>query len=486
MKTNAIRPIASKQTAGLLASRRAFLKTTLAGASALALPTLVPARVLGAEAPSKRINLLQIGCGRIARSWDLPGFLKQDAACVMAACDLDSIRLADTKQYIEDYYAKKERLVKVAAFADYREALQHKDVDAVSISTPDHWHAQLVVEAALAGKDVYVQKPLTMTLAEGRAVSDLFRKHPRMFQVGSQRRAATNFRLACQAVRNGRIGALHTVKVGLPTDPAGGNAQEMPVPANLNYERWLGPTPLAPYTEDRVHSQNPDPKKRFGDRPGWLRIEDYCLGMITGHGAHYIDIAQWGMGTELTGPTEIEGKTEFPKSGLWNVHGPYHIEAKYANGITLLIDNTYPSGVRFEGSEGWVWVTGSAEKVTASDPTGKKTRNKSLDSNKPEIFAAPLGSRDIALHASPNDDHHLDFLTSIRTRQPAATTPEQAHRSTSVCILSWIAMKLGRKVRWDPQAERFQNDDAANAMLTRTERAPYGTLAFLQAAPKQG
>jgi myo-inositol 2-dehydrogenase / D-chiro-inositol 1-dehydrogenase len=169
-------------------SRRTFLKTSFAGAAGLALPNIVPARVLGADAPSKKVNILQIGCGRIARTLDLPGFLKHDAARVMAVCDLDSIRLGDTKKFVEDFYAKKNTRVTVTAFGDYREALQLKDVDAVAISTPDHWHAQLIVEAVLAGKDVYVQKPLTMTLAEGRAVSDLFAKHPdRVFQIGSQR-----------------------------------------------------------------------------------------------------------------------------------------------------------------------------------------------------------------------------------------------------------------------------------------------------------
>lgn len=256
----------------------------------------------------------------------------------------------------------------------------------------------------------------------------------------------------------------------------------MPVPSNLDYERWLGPTPLAPYNEDRVHSQNPDPKKRFGDRPGWLRIESYCLGMITGHGAHYGDIAQWGMGTEMTGPVEIEGRAEFPKQGLWNVHGAYDVEAKYANGITLVLSNKLPSGVRFEGSDGWVWVTGSAQKVTASDPVTQKSKNKPLDASNPDILLTPLGEKEIHLHVSPQDDHHLDTLTSFQTRQPASTTPEQAHRSTSVCIVSWIAMKLGRKLRWDPQAERFLGDDAANAMLTRVERAPWGVLSLLKKA----
>jgi predicted dehydrogenase len=464
-------------------SRRQFLKSSLAGAGVLAFPTIIPARVLGADAPSKKINLLQIGCGRIARTLDLPGFLKHDIARVIAVCDLDAIRVADTKQFVEQYYAKKKISVNVATFADYREALQRKDIDAVAISTPDHWHAQPVIEAALAGKDVYVQKPLTMTMAEGRAVSDVLRKQPCIFQVGSQRRAAVGVRMTCEAVRSGRIGKVHTVRVGMPTDPAGGETRAIPVPPNLNYDAWLGPTPLAPYNEDRVHTQDPDPKKRFGLRPGWLRIESYCLGMITGHGAHWNDIVQWGLGTEDTGPVEITGGADFPKGGLWNVHGDYHVEATYANGVKLIINNKLPIGVRFEGSDGWIFVGAGSEKVTPSDPIGKAGKgSKALDASNPDILKTPLGASDIHLHESPQGDHHLDWLTSIQTRKPAATTPEQAHRSTSVCIVAWIAMKLGRKLRWDPQAEKFIGDDAANAMLTRTERAPYGALALLKKA----
>ncbi len=462
-------------------SRRQFLQSTLAGAGALAFPTIIPARVLGADAPSKKINLLQIGCGRIARTLDLPGFLKHDVARVVGLCDFDSIRLADTKTFVEQYYAKKGLTLTAATFGDYREALQRKDFDAVAISTPDHWHAQPVIEAALAGKDVYVQKPLTMTMAEGRAVSNVLRKQPCIFQVGSQRRAAVGVRLTCEAVRNGRIGKVHTVKVGMPSDPAGGSTSTLPVPPNLNYDAWLGPTPLAPYNEDRVHTQEPDPKKRFGLRPGWLRIESYCLGMITGHGAHWNDIVQWGLGTEETGPVEITGRADFPKGGLWNVHGDYHVEATYASGAKLIISNKFPIGVRFEGSDGWIFVGAGSEKVTPSDPTGKAGKGgKALDASNPDILKTPLGANEIHLHESPQGDHHLDWLTAIQTRKPAATTVEQAHRSTSVCIVGWIAMKLGRKLRWDPQAEQFLGDEAANAMLTRTERAPYGALAFLK------
>ncbi|HOC55178.1 MAG TPA: Gfo/Idh/MocA family oxidoreductase [Verrucomicrobiota bacterium] len=453
----------------LSVSRRQFLKASLAMTTGAAVfPTIVPASVLGAGAPSKKIQVGQIGCGRIALTMDLPGIIKHDIARVVAVCDLDSKRLAHARKYVEGAYAKKQgggQAVAVKTYGNYRELLKDPQIDAVAISTPDHWHSEPVIAAALAGKDVYVQKPLTMTLREGRAVSDILRARKRAFQIGSQQRSTAQFRIACELVRNGRIGQLRTVKIGLPVDPAGGNDQEMPVPPNLDYEQWLGCTPKVPYTEERVHPQN-----SITDRPGWLRIDSYCLGMITGWGSHHVDIAHWGMGAELTGPILVEGKAEFPTKGLWNVHGPYHIEAQYVNGVTMIIDNNFTNGVKFEGDKGWIFVSRGGAKATASDPAS--AFGKALDASDPAILNAKIAPNEIHLHKS--EDHHLDWLQSIQTRQPAVTTPEEAHRSTSACILGWIAMKLGRKLRWDPHKEAFAGDDQANAMLTRAERAPYG------------
>jgi myo-inositol 2-dehydrogenase / D-chiro-inositol 1-dehydrogenase len=462
-------------------SRRNFLKTTGLAGAAIGFPTIIPARVLGADAPSNKINILQIGCGRIARSMDLTGVLRHsNQARVTAVCDVDSLRVADARDMVENYYKQRNIDLSVATFGDYREALAHPDIDAVSISTPDHWHAEPIIVAALAGKDIYVQKPLTMTVAEGRAVSDVIRAKERMFQIGSQQRSGAQFRIACEMVRSGRIGKLHTVRIGLPSDPSGGSTEEIPVPPNLNYDMWLGSTPLAPYTKDRVHAQGDDIKTRYGERPGWLRLEEYCLGMITGWGSHHVDIAHWGMDVEHTGPISIEGRAEFPTSGLWNVHGPYHIEASYANGVTMIIDHTFTNGVRFEGDDGWIFVARGAERVTASDPIPAGAAAKSLQASNPEILKTPLGAGDVRLHESPNNDHHLDWITSMRTRKPAVTNAELAHRSTSACILGWIAMKLGRKLTWDPEKEVFANDEAANAMLSRTERPPYGIAKLLK------
>jgi predicted dehydrogenase len=456
-------------------SRRQFLMASLATtAGAVALPTIVPSSVFGANAPSKVINVGQIGCGRIARDMDLPGVLKHDIARVVALCDVDSKRLADGRKLVEDFYAKRKGGSPTAAvktYGDYRELIKDPAIDAVAISTPDHWHAEPVVAAALAGKDIYVQKPLTMTLEEGRIVSDIVRAKKRAFQIGSQQRSTSQFRIACELVRNGRIGTLHTVKIGLPVDPAGDEEPEMPVPPNLNYDMWLGPTPKVYYTEKRVHPQNDY------SRPGYLRVEAHCLGMITGWGSHHVDIAHWGMGTELTGPIEAEGTAEFPKKGLWNVHGPYHIEMKYANGVKMIIDNKFTNGIRFEGSEGWIFVSRGGARATASDPAS--AYGKALEASDPKILNSKIGPNE--LHLPVSTDHHLNWLRSIQTREPAVTTPEEAHRSTSACIIGWVAMKLGRRITWDPVKERF-GEDAANALRSRPERAPYGAVRLMQKA----
>jgi len=458
--------------------RREFLRTiSFAGASAIVFPLFVPSRLFGADAPSKKIQIGQIGCGRIANEMDMPGILKHDVARVVAVCDLDSRRLGLAKERVGKFYTSKDASGKahtVKTFADYRDLLKDPQIDAVAISTPDHWHAEPVVAAALAGKDIYVQKPLAMTLEEGRIVSDIVRSKSRIFQIGSQQRADRpwpQFRHGVELVRNGRIGKLHTVKIGLPTDPAGDVEPTMPVPSNLDYDRWLGCTPLAPYTEKRVHPQN-----SLSDRPGWLRIESYCLGMITGWGSHHLDIAHWGMNTELTGPIAAEGKAEFPKHGLWNVHGAYHIEMRYENGVTMVIDNNFSNGVRFEGEEGWIFVGRGGGKP---DPA-KPEESKGFVASKPEILKEEIGPGEIHLHRS--EDHHLDWLKSIQSRQPAATNVEQAHRSTSACEIAWIAMKLGRKTTWDPKQEIFPGDAEANALRARPQRKPYGIEVLLKKA----
>ncbi|MDZ7639544.1 MAG: Gfo/Idh/MocA family oxidoreductase [Bryobacterales bacterium] len=245
----------------------------------------------------------------------------------------------------------------IKTYEDYREMLADQSIDAVCISTPDHWHAQPAMEAALAGKDIYLQKPASLTIAEGRHMADVLRKTGRILQLGSQQRSALNWRLATELVRNGRIGKLKEIFVGLPYDPAGGNPSPMPRPSRLNYDFWLGSTPEVAYTEDRVHPQKADLKTRY-DRPGWLRCEQFGAGMITGWGAHHVDIAHWAMDMGVRARPSVTGLAEFPAagSGLWDGAGSYHVRMNYANGVSMYIGDFYPNGVKFV-EDGWIWVT---------------------------------------------------------------------------------------------------------------------------------
>jgi predicted dehydrogenase len=387
--------------------------------------------------------------------------------------DVDIKRARDGKQWVEAYYAKKtgkQNYVDVKVYQDYRELLLDKNIDAVIISTPDHWHAQPAMEAALAGKDIYIQKPASLTIAEGRAMSDTLQKTGRILQIGSQQRSLSpwpQFHRVCELVRNGRIGAVKHVKVGLGTDPGCGDEPKMPVPSNLDYDLWLGSTPEVYYTEKRVH-----PQKDYS-RPGWLRCRQFGAGMITGWGAHHIDTAQWGLGTEFTAPVEYRGEAAFPDSGLWNVHGDFTVHARYANGVTMEISSRFPNGVRFEGTEGWLFVSRGNVTVTASDPEAKGANKKALDASDRNILASEIKPGEVNLYRSP--EQHLDWLNSIRTRRLPVAHAEIGHRSCSVCLLSHIAMQLPRTLNWDPVKERFINDHEANAMLSRAQRRPYGT-----------
>jgi predicted dehydrogenase len=452
-------------------SRREFLVTagqTLAATSMISgFPSIVPSSVLGAFAPSNRINIGAIGNGRISRAHDLPRLWKYDSARIMAVCDLDSHRVEDARTLVNGYYTKKtgKKYDGVTTYGDYRELLANKDVDAVVISTPDHWHAIIAIHAVQAGKDVYLQKPASLTIAEGRALSDAVHRSGRIFQIGSQQRSSPQFRYAAELVRNGRIGQLRTVQVGLPGDPAGEVEPAMPVPKNLNYDMWLGSTPVVPYTEKRVHPQ------AGYDRPGWLRCEQFGAGMITGWGAHHIDSAHWGMDTEYTGPIEIWGTAEFPKSGLWDVHGPFKTEALYANGVHMIVSGDFPNGIRFEGSDGWIFVSRGDETVTASDPVSKLQDTQALNASDPKIIKSVIGPDEIHLYDSK--DQHGNWLDCIRSRQQPIAPVEVAHRACTACLLHHMAMKLKRKLFWDPSRERFKNDDEANGMLSRPQRPPY-------------
>jgi predicted dehydrogenase len=448
-------------------SRRSFLKMSLGAAALAGFPAIVPSTVFGKMAPSNRINVGAIGVGRISRGHDLPNIWKYDGACVMAVCDLDSKRLEKAKNLINGVYSNKtgKSYDGVTGYSDYHDLLNNKDVDAVVISTPDHWHAILAVHAVQAGKDVYLQKPASLTIAQGRAMSNAVKASSRILQIGSQQRSMPQFRYAAELVRNGRIGQLKAVEIGLPGDPSGNDEPVMPVPKNLNYDMWLGSTPEVYYTEKRVH-----PQVDFS-RPGWLRCEQFGAGMITGWGAHHVDSAHWGMNTEYTGPIEVSGWAEFPTHGLWDVHGRFRTEAVYANGVKMTISGDFPNGVKFYGTEGWIFVSRGNETVTASDPVAKLKDATALAASDPKIITSVIGPDELHLYKS--DDQHGNWLDCIRTRKQPIAPAEVGHRACSACLIHHIVMKLRRKVYWDPVEERFKNDDEANARLARPQRKPY-------------
>lgn len=426
-----------------IVSRRSFLASL--APVAVALPQIVSFPLKGRCAPS---NILRVGCIGVGRMGmvDLKDFMRFSDVRISAVCDVDSKRAENAARFVNQKY--KDQSCRI--YGDYRELLASGIVDLVSIVTPDHWHGLIAIAAAKAGNDIFLQKPLTHSIHEGRVLSDTVTANGRILQVGSQQRSDREFRHACELVRNGRIGAIKEIRVGFGIDPAGDVEPEMPVPDNLDYNFWLGPAPTAPYTEKRVHPQND-----YG-RPGWLRIQDYCHGMITGWGSHHMDIAQWGMDTVLTGPKIIEGKTTFPTRGIWDVHGPFQIEYQYANGIKVICADNEKNkqGIEFIGSQGRVYV-----------------RRGYIETEPESLLTTPFTAADTRLYYS--GDHKGNFVECVRSRRQPIVPVEEGHRSNTVCVLGAISMKLGRKLEWDPVKERIVNDSEADAMLKWKIREPW-------------
>lgn len=446
--------------------RRQFLGKATTAAVASALPLFVPSRVFGAEAPSNRLRVGQIGCGRIARVHDMPSVLRTGLADIVAVCDLDGHRATDGKTLLTTLNRELKRPAPpVSVYRNYEQLLAHSDLDAVVISTPEHWHAQLALSAVRAGKHVYLQKPFTMTHAEGVLVRGEVARSGKSVQIGSQQRSVPQFRLATELVRSGRIGEVQRVEIGLPVDPTQPDPPVQSVPSHLDYSAWLGPTAEAPYTETRVH-----PIKGYG-RPGWLRHDAYCLGMITGWGSHHFDSLHWALDCEQGGPSEVEGVGEFPKSKLWNVHGAYDLKLLYPGKVAVSVSNQHPNGLKFIGDEGWIWVTREGQ-TTASDPKTPGKPLPPLEASDPRLL--DTAGLKVKLHRSTS--HHLNWVEAIAGKAPLLAPASVAHRSGTACIVSWIAMKLGQKLHWDAKRERFVSNDTANAMLTRLERAPYGAI----------
>ena len=449
-------------------SRRTFIKTS---AAALLVPTFIPRTYLFGKGlpPSRVITVAQIGCGRMGME-DLRGTMAHDLCRVVAVCDLDVKRAELARTEVEQFYrAKGESRVDVKVYRDYHEILARPDIDAVLVTPPDHWHALVAVDAILAGKDVHVQKPITYDIAESIALRTAVRAKQRVLQTGSQQRSSKpweTFRVASQAVRNGRIGTLKTIRIGIGRDEPRGHAPvTQTVPATFDYATWLGPAPDQPYMEERTH-----PQSGYG-RPGWITTEDFGLGMITNWGAHHMDIAQWAMGMELSGPTRVHGRADFMKNDVWTVHHGYHVELQYANGAQVILDDTYPNGLRFEGSTGWIFCARGDTAVTSSDPKAatSSTEPKALAASDASIVTTPFTDRDVRF--MPSENHYRNWLEAIATRKDPIAPVDQAVRSLQACAAAWISMKLDRPVTWDPAKEEFVNDPQANLMRTRLPRS---------------
>ncbi len=426
----------SKRPGDIPVTRRAFLQNSaLIAGTAVAFPNIVPSSVFGANAPSERIAIGCIGLGGQGTG-NMRTFKGNPGSEIVALCDVDADHLEAARRRAGIHAS--------SCYADFRALLAREDIDAVSVATPDHWHTIPSIEAVRAGKDVYCEKPLTLTILEGRALADEVRRYQRVLQTGSQQRSSGNFRKACELVRNGYIGDVKTVRVGIPgnnktSDPTW---ETEPVPGGFDYDLWLGPAPWAPFTTKRCHYEF-----RF--------LLDYSGGQVTNWGAHHLDIAQWGLDMDDAGPVEIVGDGEFPTTGLFTTTTRVHFEATYANGVKLICE-TGGSNTRFEGTKGWVDV-----------------RRGGLDTEPESLKSQVIPPDEIRLYESPG--HHQDFLDCVKNRKDPIANVEAGHRTATLCHLGNIAMLLKRPLKWDPVREAFVGDSVANRMRWRPHRSPWAT-----------
>lgn len=419
----------------------------------VAMPLILPSSIFGATAPSNKITVAMLGMGRQAMRPNLDQFLKSPDAQVVAVCDVDPWRLEQAKNKADAFYSKQagSKVPGVKAYSDFRDILARNDIDAVMISTPDHWHAPMGVMAAQAGKHVCIEKPLTTCVAHGRALCDAVEKAGVVSRTDSEFRGNPLFWRMAELVRNGRIGKVVRIESGVPKELNGnpiGPQKTMPVPDGFDYDMWLGPAFHTPYTERRVHPQH------SWSRPGWMRVDDYCNGMISNWGSHLNDIVQWCNGTERTGPVSVKGHGEFSR-GLWNTLASFDLEYEYANGVQLryLIDRPF---VRIEGTAGWL----------------QAEYGKPLTASSKEILDSPIDSDEVSFAKTLPDK--VDFLRAIKEDRETLEPVEVGHRTVSLCQIGLIAAQLGRPLKWDPTKERFLDDNAADALLSRPVRGAWG------------
>ena len=378
-----------------------------------------------------------IGVGGMG-SGDMRGFLGKKEVQVVAVCDIDRGKRDNAKKTVDDRYKNSD----CKTYLDFRDIIYRDDIDLLSLALPDQWHSIPAVMGARAGKDIHAQKPLARTIREGRAICDAVKRYGRVWQTGSQQRSSGNFHRACELVRNGRIGKVYKVEVGLPTGGSSDNKPVQPVPDGVDWDFWLGPAPWVPY-RGIMHWN-------------WRWMMDYSGGQLTDWAGHHIDIAHWGLDLERTGPVEIEGKGEYPKDGIYDVPMTYKFTCKYANGIVMTVANNkqIPQGTKWTGDKGWVYVK-----------RGK------LDADPKSVLDEVIGPNEIHLYESR--DHKQNFLDCVKNRKETIAPAEVGHRSISVGLLGEIAMLTEEKLKWDPDKELFINNECANRYLSRPMRSPW-------------
>lgn len=434
-------------------TRRTFLKyTALGAAGTLVIPTIVPSSVFGLSAPSNRINIAVIGCGRQSVTPNIPQLLASQHAQLVGVCDLDAWRLDNAVKQVNNEYSKQKgtSYYGCRGYCDYHDVMRNKDIDAVMISLPDHWHVPMAIEAARAGKHISLEKPISTCIGHGRKLVETIKKYKVITRNDSEFRTLPKFSRAVELVRNGRIGKIQRIYVAVPSELNGSALPPQPtmqVPSELNYDMWLGPAWEVPYTEKRVHAI-----KAYG-RPGWMRVSEYCNGMISNWGAHLMGIAQWGHNTEYTGPVSIESTGDFDK-GLWNTMNRFDIKYQFADGVEVFFKIERPY-VRFEGADGWIEIE-YPDKLTASSQS---------------ILNSEIGPNELQIRDLPSDKD--DFLLAVKANKPSLEPLETAHRTISICQLGLIAIKTGSNLTWDPSKEEIIGDNAATALIDMPIREKY-------------
>jgi predicted dehydrogenase len=445
------------------ASRRQFLKNAVAGA--LAFPYFIPSSALGRAggvAPSDRISIGCVGLG-IQGTGNMRQFLRQKGVRVVSVCDVRESQRRKAKDIVDKQYGGND----CASCSDFREICARQDIDAVSIATPDHWHVLVALEAARNGKHMYYEKPIGWSFAAAKVLRETIKRYGIVFQFGTQQRSGRDFRFACELVRNGRIGEVHAILVGVPGGVDVPNQPTEVVPDGLDYDMWLGPAPKAPHSFERTRPYTSRPDGLWTQKySSWYHISDYCIGFIGNWGIHHVDIAQWGNGSEDTGPVEIEGSGVFPTDGMGDCATSWQVENKFASGVRMIhMDSStsakHPSqvpgfgqGVLFRGSEGWVCVN-----------------RQMVDASPKSLLKSVIGPNDI--HLVESRSHHRNFLDAVVARKQTASPVDIAVRSNTICQLDDIAIRLGRKLRWDPEKEELVGDVQAGRMLTRPMRSPW-------------